>query len=86
MGSAAHPPTHLIHAAIARAVENTKRNGGVIPVVAESRRLALTYPESGLSEEAIRDEFRQRAAELYLPTDERPCPEARGFDFVGDNG
>jgi hypothetical protein len=82
MGSFVHPQTFLVLEAIKRMVDNVRCSGGVVPAVAEARRLAATYPEASLSEDAILAEFRQQAALYCLPVDEA-LPAARGNACAG---
>jgi len=70
MGSREHSHDRLVHDAIARAVDNHVRNGGVVPATTESKRLAATYPACGLSSIEIRALLADRARAHGLMTDD----------------
>lgn len=78
MDSSKHPHTDLVLAAIRRTVDNHVRNGGVVPAAAEAQRLAITYPASGFSAEAVRRMLSELAATHGLPVDDgNPAPSSR---------
>lgn len=69
MGSAHHPHWILILQSVERTVDNTIRNGGIVPAALEARRLAKTYPDAGMSEADIVAEFVRVGAERSVLVD-----------------